>query len=142
LVIVQIVAAEGGRRKWHRALLIDSSLAYVSLQVDRASAPKSADRLYNLVRTAYYDDQRFFRVNGKVIQYGVHALKEMNREFYKYETISCLWLAAEYTVHASSVLRHGRDAKPSNADAAICFFRAAARTARAQARALSATLTN
>ena len=53
-------------------------------QVTRETAPASADRLYNLVKMGYYNDMRFYRNNKKVIQFGVHALKEMNREFYAY----------------------------------------------------------
>ena len=53
-------------------------------QVTRSLAPRSADRLYNLVTRKYFDDMRFFRVNGKVVQFGVNALKDMNRKIYPY----------------------------------------------------------
>ena len=53
-------------------------------QVTRSLAPRSADRLYNLVTRKYFDDMRFFRVNGKVVQFGVNALKDMNRVIYPY----------------------------------------------------------
>ena len=53
-------------------------------QVQRENAPRSADRLYNLVKLGYYNDMRFFRVNGKVVQFGVNALKDMNRKIYPY----------------------------------------------------------
>lgn len=51
-------------------------------KVTRDNAPRQADRLFNLIQLGYYNDQRFFRVNGKVIQFGVHALTAMNREIY------------------------------------------------------------
>lgn len=40
--------------------------------------------MFNLIELGYYNDMRFFRVNGKVVQFGVHALKDMNRNIYSY----------------------------------------------------------
>jgi peptidyl-prolyl cis-trans isomerase A (cyclophilin A) len=42
--------------------------------VDRALAPRGADRFYNLARHGYYDGVRFFRVlPGFVVQFGIHG---------------------------------------------------------------------
>jgi len=42
------------------------------VQVNRAWAPNGADRFYNLVKSGYYDGQRFFRVvKGFVVQWGI-----------------------------------------------------------------------
>lgn len=41
------------------------------IEVTRSWAPKEADRFYNLVRSGYYDDTRFYRVvPGFVVQWG------------------------------------------------------------------------
>ena len=44
------------------------------VQVNRAWAPNGADRFYNLVKSGFYDGQRFFRVvKGFVVQWGIHG---------------------------------------------------------------------
>jgi peptidyl-prolyl cis-trans isomerase A (cyclophilin A) len=44
------------------------------IAVHRAWAPRGADRFYNLVRSGYYDDVRFFRVvPGFMAQFGIHG---------------------------------------------------------------------
>ncbi|HEY3279742.1 MAG TPA: peptidylprolyl isomerase [Gemmatimonadales bacterium] len=44
------------------------------IAVHRAWAPRGADRFYNLVRSGYYDDARFFRVvSGFMVQFGIHG---------------------------------------------------------------------
>lgn len=44
------------------------------VQVNRSWAPNGADRFYNLVKSGFYDGQRFFRVvKGFVVQWGIHG---------------------------------------------------------------------
>jgi peptidyl-prolyl cis-trans isomerase A (cyclophilin A) len=44
------------------------------IEVTRAWAPRGADRFYNLVKSGYYDNVRFFRVvPGFVVQFGIHG---------------------------------------------------------------------
>jgi peptidyl-prolyl cis-trans isomerase A (cyclophilin A) len=44
------------------------------IAVQRRWAPKGADRFYNLTRSGYYDDVRFFRViSGFMVQFGIHG---------------------------------------------------------------------
>jgi peptidyl-prolyl cis-trans isomerase A (cyclophilin A) len=44
------------------------------IQVRREWAPRGADRFYELVKTGYYDNQRFFRVRPTfVVQWGIHG---------------------------------------------------------------------
>ena len=44
------------------------------IDVERALAPKGADRFYNLVKLGYYDGAHFFRVMPNfVVQFGLHA---------------------------------------------------------------------
>lgn len=45
-----------------------------TISVERATAPLGADRFYNLVRSGFFDDCRFFRaVPGFVVQFGIPA---------------------------------------------------------------------
>ena len=51
---------------------IDSSEGRFVLEVNRALAPRGADRFYHLVETGFYDDSRFFRViAGRFAQFGI-----------------------------------------------------------------------
>jgi cyclophilin family peptidyl-prolyl cis-trans isomerase len=44
------------------------------IAVHRKWAPRGADRFYNLTRSGYYDDVRFFRViSGFMVQFGIHG---------------------------------------------------------------------
>jgi peptidyl-prolyl cis-trans isomerase A (cyclophilin A) len=48
------------------------------IEVNRAWAPRGADRFYNLVRLGYYDDATFFRViEGFMVQFGIHGDPEV-----------------------------------------------------------------
>jgi len=50
------------------------------IAVQRAWAPRGADRFYNLVRSGYYDGVRFFRVlPGFVAQFGIHGDTSVSR---------------------------------------------------------------
>ena len=45
-----------------------------AIEVRRAWAPLGADRFYNLVKSGYFDDTRFFRVvAGFMVQFGIHG---------------------------------------------------------------------
>ena len=48
------------------------------IDVQRELSPNGADRFYNLVRSGFYDDQRFFRVvPGFVVQWGMNGDPEI-----------------------------------------------------------------
>jgi peptidyl-prolyl cis-trans isomerase A (cyclophilin A) len=48
------------------------------VQVNRAWAPHGADRFYNLVKSGFYDGQRFYRVvKGFMVQWGIHGQPEV-----------------------------------------------------------------
>ena len=50
----------------------DTSKGVFVLQVTRAWAPLGADRFYNLVKSGFYDNVRFFRViSGFMVQFGI-----------------------------------------------------------------------
>ena len=52
----------------------DTSQGAVVIEVHRDWAPLGADRFYNLVKTGFYDDVRFFRVlEGFMAQFGMHG---------------------------------------------------------------------
>lgn len=44
------------------------------VEVRRDAAPNGADRFYNLVKSGFYDNARFFRVvSGFMVQFGIHG---------------------------------------------------------------------
>jgi len=52
----------------------DTSKGVFVVEVHRAWAPLGADRFYNLVKSGFYDDCRFFRViDSKLVQAGMHG---------------------------------------------------------------------
>jgi len=52
----------------------DTSKGVFVVQVTRAWAPHGADRFYNLVKSGFYDNVRFFRVmSGFMAQFGIHG---------------------------------------------------------------------
>jgi peptidyl-prolyl cis-trans isomerase A (cyclophilin A) len=52
----------------------DTSKGVVVVQVTRAWAPQGADRFYNLVKSGFFDNVRFFRViSGFMVQFGING---------------------------------------------------------------------
>jgi peptidyl-prolyl cis-trans isomerase A (cyclophilin A) len=52
----------------------DTTKGAFVIEVQRAWAPRGADRFYNLVKNGFYDDIRFFRVlDGFMAQFGIHG---------------------------------------------------------------------
>jgi len=52
----------------------DTSKGAFTVQVNRAWAPRGADRFYNLVKNGFFDDVRFFRViSGFMVQFGING---------------------------------------------------------------------
>ena len=50
----------------------DTSKGIFVIEVHRAWAPNGADRFYNLVKSGFYNDVRFFRVvSGFMVQFGI-----------------------------------------------------------------------
>jgi peptidyl-prolyl cis-trans isomerase A (cyclophilin A) len=52
---------------------LDTSKGHVTVEVTRAWAPRGADRFYNLVKSGFYDGDRFFRVVSFVVQFGING---------------------------------------------------------------------
>ena len=53
---------------------LETTKGNIDIEVTRAWSPHGADRFYNLVRTGYYDEARFFRVApGRWIQFGING---------------------------------------------------------------------
>jgi len=50
---------------------VETTAGTFTLEVQRDLAPVGADRFYNLVRSGFYDDSRFFRVTGRFAQFGI-----------------------------------------------------------------------
>jgi cyclophilin family peptidyl-prolyl cis-trans isomerase len=51
---------------------VETTQGQFVIAVDRALAPRGADRFYRLVRAGYFDDSRFFRVvPGFIAQFGI-----------------------------------------------------------------------
>ena len=52
----------------------DTSKGVFVIEVRRDVAPNGADRFYNLVKSGFYDNARFFRVvSGFMVQFGIHG---------------------------------------------------------------------
>lgn len=52
----------------------ETSAGNFVIEVHRDWAPKGADRFYNLVKSGFYDEVRFFRViPGFMVQFGIHG---------------------------------------------------------------------
>jgi peptidyl-prolyl cis-trans isomerase A (cyclophilin A) len=59
---------------------LDTSKAPVVIEVRREWAPLGADHFYNLVKTGFYDNARFFRiVRNFVVQFGIAANPDTHR---------------------------------------------------------------
>lgn len=57
----------------------DTSKGTFVIEVHRAWAPNGADRFYNLVKSGYYNDARFFRViKGFMVQFGISGNPDLN----------------------------------------------------------------
>lgn len=57
----------------------DTSKGTFVIEVHRAWAPNGADRFYNLVKSGYYNDVRFFRViKGFMVQFGISGNPDLN----------------------------------------------------------------
>lgn len=54
----------------------------IVVEVNRAWAPRGADRFYNLVKIGYYNDVAFFRViDGFMAQFGIHGDPKVNEKW-------------------------------------------------------------
>ena len=52
----------------------DTTKGVFVIEVQRDWAPNGADRFYNLVKSGFYDNVRFFRViSGFMVQFGIHG---------------------------------------------------------------------
>lgn len=59
---------------------LDTTAGPIRIDVDRAQAPRGADRFFNLVRAGFYNDVAFFRViPGFMAQVGLHGDPEINK---------------------------------------------------------------
>lgn len=59
---------------------VETTQGQFVIAVDRALAPRGADRFYRLVRAGYFDDSRFFRVvPGFIAQFGIPADPAISR---------------------------------------------------------------
>jgi len=57
----------------------DTSAGAFAVEVQRAWAPNGADRFYNLVKSGYYDNCRFFRVvENFMVQFGINGDPAVN----------------------------------------------------------------
>jgi peptidyl-prolyl cis-trans isomerase A (cyclophilin A) len=58
---------------------LDTSKGSIVIEVTRAWAPRGADRFYNLVKSGFYDGNRFFRVVSFVVQFGINGDPSISR---------------------------------------------------------------
>ena len=60
----------------------DTSKGTFVIEVHRAWAPHGADRFYNLVKSGFYNDTRFFRVlDGFMVQFGISGNPDVSAEW-------------------------------------------------------------
>jgi len=58
---------------------LDTSKGLIVIEVHRAWAPNGADRFYNLVKSGFFDDVRFYRVvSNFMAQFGIHGEPAVN----------------------------------------------------------------
>ena len=59
---------------------LDTSKGPIAIEVHREWAPIGADQFYSLVKTGFYDGDRFFRVvRNFVVQFGINGDPKVNR---------------------------------------------------------------
>ena len=56
---------------------VETTAGNFTLEVRREWAPIGADRFFNLVRTGFYDDSRFYRVTNRFAQFGIAGRPEI-----------------------------------------------------------------
>jgi peptidyl-prolyl cis-trans isomerase A (cyclophilin A) len=54
-------------------LNLDTSKGAIAIEVHKDWAPIGVDHLYTLVKTGYYDGNRFFRVTHSYVQFGING---------------------------------------------------------------------
>src|SRR6478609_8363667 len=58
---------------------LDTSKGLIVIEVHRAWAPNGADRFYNLVKSGFFDDVKFYRVVPNfMVQFGIHGDPAIN----------------------------------------------------------------
>jgi peptidyl-prolyl cis-trans isomerase A (cyclophilin A) len=57
---------------------LDTSKGALAIEVHKDWAPIGVDHLYTLVKTRYYDGNRFFRVTHSYVQFGINGDPTMN----------------------------------------------------------------
>jgi cyclophilin family peptidyl-prolyl cis-trans isomerase len=64
----------------HYRVRVETTKGAFVLEATRALAPHGADRFYQLVKSGYYDDSRFFRVvPGRIAQFGIAGNPAVSR---------------------------------------------------------------
>jgi peptidyl-prolyl cis-trans isomerase A (cyclophilin A) len=66
----------------------ETSKGPFTIKVDRASAPRGADRFYELLQDKFFDEARFFRVvKGFVVQFGIHKDPDVHARWNKLQLV-------------------------------------------------------
>jgi peptidyl-prolyl cis-trans isomerase A (cyclophilin A) len=74
------VRANAGPAPEAFSVRLETTRGEIIVDVERALAPKGADRFHQLVLAGYYDDVAFFRVvSGFVVQWGIHGVPAVNK---------------------------------------------------------------
>src|ERR1700738_5136325 len=59
-------------------LNLDTSKGAIAIEVHKDWAPIGVDHLFELVKTGYYDGNRFFRVTQRYAQFGINGAPKLN----------------------------------------------------------------
>ena len=75
------------------------------LRVEREWAPLGVDRFYHLARAGFFDDSRFFRIEGFIVQFGIPGVP----------TVSAVWRNRQLPERSGDPVRRSGAATPKAA---------------------------
>jgi len=82
VLLAALLVAAPAKSPAHYDVTFTTTKGPFTVSVERAWAPRGADRFYELVRTGYYDGDRLFRViPGFVVQWGIAPKPSISKKW-------------------------------------------------------------